>query len=131
MMTDNNVKTLKTIVIAERCFSLKVDLNKQVVVRLGAPRFVDKEDWRCEFIIDGISEISGIRFAVGIDAFHSLIGALELIRQVLEPYRNDLVWEFGYEGDLGFYAIIPMLLGVEFYDRMKTLIDEEAHKIMK
>ena len=82
--------------------------RKPVVISLGRPE-PDPEaihgDWRCPVRISGLGP-PRLRFGRGIDAFQSLITALEVIRYTLEPHRAGLSWVRGK-----FVAYQPTSLG--------------------
>jgi hypothetical protein len=94
-------------VIAERALKRTLDgvESKDVIVRLGCPKaFAEGSDYYCPFEILGLGDRK-VRYAAGVDAFHSLQLVFRMISADLHHYMHgpsvELHWlEAG--DDLGF-----------------------------
>src|SRR5262245_45066137 len=93
--------------IASRTLRIRGRRNP-VVVSLGVPELDPKSDhgdWRVAFHITGLGS-PRLRFGYGIDAFQSIVVALEGIRHTLEPHRAELSWAGG-ELEAAFPRFVP------------------------
>jgi hypothetical protein len=113
------------VVVAVRELREVGENGKVVVVKLGEPREAKSGDWACPFRITGLG-IRGSQFAYGIDAFQSLLLAIEGIRSALQKSGKRFTWAGGEPGDTGFPRFVPNYFGLEFSTRLEELIEREV-----
>jgi hypothetical protein len=104
--------------------------RQEVVVWLGKPRKVSREEWVCPYHVSG-TWIKKSQYAHGIDSFQALLLALEGIRVVLEKSGKQLEWAGGELGDHGFPRFVPTFYGLRFVRRLNRLIDREVARFAR
>jgi hypothetical protein len=100
-----------------------------IEVILYRPRRDPDGSYICQFSIIP-SPGDDVSLARGIDEFQSMFIALELVRKRLKQFSEELEWDYGIEGDLGF-PMIPLgayVFGKELRTRIEKLIEFEIEK---
>lgn len=92
-----------------------------ITVTLTMPEPFSAEEWCCVFTIDSV------RYkAHGLDAFQSLIMAIEGIRTELSRRSSQqLTWAGGELGEPGFPRFVPQSFGLDFSRKIDQIIDNE------
>jgi len=123
-------RTLGT-VMAERSLTLVGQGDSLARIRVGKPR-KDRAtgDYFCPFILVGVGE-EKVRQAWGIDSMQALQNALQAIRIELAPHADNLRWEGGQEGWLGFSQTIPDLFGPKFTRHLEELVERETDRFAR
>jgi hypothetical protein len=118
-------------VIAERSLMIVGQGDSLARIRIGKPR-KDRAtgDSFCPFILEGIGE-QKVRRAWGIDSMQALQNALQAVRLELAPHAEDLEWEGGQDGGLGFPKTIPDLFGPTFTRHLEGLMDREVDRFAR
>lgn len=118
------------LVIARRKLLCFPNLKENVVVTLGKPRKVTKEEWVCPYQICGMGD-KKVQEAHGIDAFQALMMALEGIRVKIKESEKTLIWEGGEQGDIGFPRFLPNFYGPDFSRKIERVVDREIQLFEK
>lgn len=105
--------------IATRLLAEEKTPGLHVTVKIGEPRQLLADEWRCPFSIEGIVE-SGVRFAGGVDALQALILAISGVRHYLEQTGRHFTW---LGDDNGVPLQVTNDYGKTFEKRVRKLID--------
>ncbi|WP_257457767.1 DUF6968 family protein [Archangium lipolyticum] len=118
-------------VIAERSLTIVGQGDSLARIRVGKPR-KDRatNDYFCPFILLGVGE-QKVRQAWGIDSMQALQNALQAIRIELASHADDLRWEGGQDGWLGFSQTLPDLFGPKFTRRLERLVGRETDRFAR
>lgn len=98
--------------------------GKEMLIKIGKPRRVRPDEWRCSYYIEGLGRAK-IQEVCGADGVQALQLCFEAIRTRLTPMGENIAWECGEPGDTGFPRHIPNIYGTKFYKRLERLIDRE------
>lgn len=116
--------------ICSRAFVLKDGRRQSKAVgKLGQPTKRGKV-WVCPIKISGI-DLKGQVDAVGEDQMQALVLGLEGMRTLLLKNNPKWRWVCGGEGDLGIPRFVPGGFGVEFAQRIESMIDDEIAKFAR
>lgn len=114
--------------IANRRYSS--DSGKTVVAAIFSPRQRTSEQWTCRFRIDGLVQAVD-EDAYGVDSMQALQMALEGVRVRLRDCGEVMTFLEGEPGDLGIARPIPLGYGLELYERLERLVDDEVTRAVR
>jgi len=98
-------------------------------VRLGRPEKISDLEWRSVVeILRGKKKET--QFIYGMDAFQSLIIALEFIGYELDKGGRQITWEGGGPGDTGFPMYFPDVFGRQFSLKLRKIIEVEKQRFL-
>ena len=75
--------------------------GRPVVVRVGVPTRVRREEWKCPISMSGLGATVR-KNAIGLDAIQTIMIAFATIRKVLHESGREVTWAGGEPGDSGF-----------------------------
>jgi hypothetical protein len=121
-------KRTRSSCIAERVLQVGSHRRERMIVRLGKPQYVAEGEWKCPVeIIKG--ENTASLDVHGLDAFQSLIIALDAIRDELKYGGRPVTWQGGRNGDPGFPLQVPQMLGQGFSVKLEKMIEAEMKRL--
>ncbi|MFA5191849.1 MAG: hypothetical protein WC740_14050 [Verrucomicrobiia bacterium] len=114
----------KQVLVCKRQLAVKGRRGAVVTVQLFSPMRIDDGEWRSRVRIEGTRHTIDNGIA-GLDAFHSLTLALQLIKRVLDSSGLVLTWEGGATGDHGFRRSITDVFGFKYALKLESLVAEQ------
>ncbi|MCX6899714.1 MAG: hypothetical protein NT105_13575 [Verrucomicrobia bacterium] len=114
----------KQVLVCKRRLAVKGRRGAVVTVQLFSPIRIDECEWRSRIRIEG-TKLTIDHSIPGLDAFHSLTLALQLIKRILDSSGLVLTWEGGERGDHGFRRSITDVFGFEYALKLESLVAEQ------
>lgn len=119
-------------VIARRVLTEVNAPDREITLSIGTPRRVDRDEWQCAILIEGLKDSAIADSAHGTDSLAALLLAVEGVRWHLKESGLRFAW--GGESDLwdtGIPRQVPIGFGRQFEERIERAIDREAEKARK
>jgi hypothetical protein len=119
-------------VVARRVITEADAADRKITLSIGMPRHVDRDEWQCAILIEGLKNTTIADSAPGTDSLAALLLAVECVRRHLKESGLRFAW--GEESDLwdtGIPRQVPIGFGRQFEDRIERAIDREAEKARK
>lgn len=119
-------------VVARRVITEADAADRKITLSIGMPRRVDKNEWQCPILIEGLNDSTIADSAPGTDSLMALLLAVAYIRRHLKESGLRFAW--GGESDLwdtGIPRQVPIGFGRQFEERIERAIDREAEKARK
>ena len=119
-------------VVARRVITEADAVDRKITLSIGMPRRVDRDEWQCAILIEGLKNSTIADSAPGTDSLAALLLAVACIRRHLRESGLRFAW--GGESDLwdtGIPRQVPIGFGKQFEERIERVIDREAEKARK
>src|SRR5258708_22915166 len=119
-------------VVARRVITEVDAADRKITLSIGMPRRVDRDEWQCAILIEGLKNTTIADSAPGSDSLAALLLAVECVRRHLKESGIRFAW--GGESDLwdtGIPRQVPVGFGRQFEERIERAIDREAENARK
>jgi hypothetical protein len=119
-------------VVARRLITEADAPDRKITLSIGMPRRVDRDEWQCPILIEGLKNSIIADSAPGTDSLAAMLLAVECVRWHLKESGLRFAW--GGESDLwdtGIPRQVPIGFGRQFEERIERAIDREAEKARK
>src|SRR5258708_319233 len=110
-------------VVARRVITEADVADRKITLSIGMPRRVDRDEWQCAILIEGLKDSPIADSAPGTDSLAALLLAVECVRWHLKESGRRFAW-LG-ESDLwdtGIPLQVPIGNGRQFEERIERVI---------
>jgi Domain of unknown function (DUF6968) len=119
-------------VVARRVLTEVGFPDRQITLSLGMPRRVDREEWQCPILIEGLEDYPIADSAPGVDSLAALLLGVECIRWHLKRSKRRFAWLGDTElMGSGIPRQVPTGFGKQFDERIERAIEREARNTHK
>lgn len=114
-------------VVARRVITEADSPDREVTLTIGMPRSIERDQWQCSILIEGLQDSPIADSATGIDSLQALLLAVESVRSHLKESGRRFAWLGESElFDTGIPRQVPVGFGRKFEERIERAIVRET-----